>query len=230
MQKYNFKILYDQNKDIKNWLTAARELEFSGKKWRDGLFGYYLEEFDRISKMDETKAHDELQKFIPKHFSKGIKTAKTKLTDQLSKSFLDACTYLENTTGKELAFTNIEIFLTTFPRAPYSTEDGSMYFCIFWNNITSVFLHEMLHIQVYKYWRSQPNTAISTLNDEEYTTLNESLTFLVDGAGPKIAEQPDRGYEKHSNIRTLLKAQWDKTHDFEKLLEYGTAIIKAYES
>ena len=226
MQRYTFKIIYDLEKDIKNWITAVREVEFAGKKWRDGLFGPYLREFDKISVMNDEEAKEELQKYITANFYDKINKAKFMAMEQLSENFLSACNYIEEITGRRLAFNRLKFLLTTFPRAPYSTENGSMYFCVFWENIISTFLHEMLHVQVYKYWRINPNSIISNLTEQEFLALNESITFLANGYNNMHNMQSDSGYPEYSELRLELEEQWNRTHDFERLLVFGVNYIK----
>ena len=225
MKKYAYKILYDFKRDVKNWLSAIDESEFEGKKWREGLYGYYLEEFNKISKMDELDAKKELKKFVPIHFKDIIHKKQLEVEKEYSETFLKACEYVEEITNKPLVTKSIKVYLTTFPRAPYSTEDGIIYFCIFWDNAISTLLHELLHMQVIKYWRNNKDSKISKLSEKEFVYLNESLTFLVNDFANK---QLDVGYEKHSAFRGELKKYWDKGCSFEELLSFASIHIKEY--
>lgn len=224
--EYDFKITYDLEKDTRNWITAAREKEFGGRRWKTGLYGYYLDEFDKISNMSDEEAKAELNIFIPAHFNDEIEAAQIKAQSRLLENFSGACKRIEQITGKKLAFQTVEFFLTTFPRAPYSVEDGSMYFCIFWDNIIDTFLHEMLHIQIHKYWRNNPDSTISKLGEDEFLALNEALTFLVDEPENLPARQSSGRYPLYSGIRKALKTHWRKDQDFESLLLFGADIVK----
>lgn len=225
MRKYTFEIIYTLENDIQNWIAAARENEFEGKKWRDGLYGYYLEEFDKISKMSELDVERELKEFIPIHFKDSICKKQLEVEKEYSETFLRACEYVEKITNRPLAIKSVKVYLTTFPRAPYSVEDGIIYFCIFWDNVISTLLHELLHMQVIKYWRNNKDSKISKLSEKEFVYLNESLTFLVNDFTNK---QLDIGYEKHSAFRDELEKYWDKGCSFEELLSFASSRVDKY--
>lgn len=78
MRKYCFEVIYTLEDDIRNWLAAVKEGEFEGKKWRNGLYGFFLKEFDKISKMSAIDAEEELKKFISMRFKDIISEKKSK--------------------------------------------------------------------------------------------------------------------------------------------------------
>lgn len=225
MKKCSYKILYDLKKDTKNWLSAVDESEFEEKKWQDGLYGYYLEEFNKVSKMSASNAKKELRTFILTHFKNDIRKKQFEVEKEYSRNFLNACEYVEKVTDRPLAIKSVKVYLTTFPRAPYSIKEKTIYFCIFWDDAISTFLHELLHMQVIKYWRNNKRNEISKLSEKDFVYLNESLTFLVNGFTNK---KLDVGYKKHSAFRDELKEYWDKGCSFEELLLFGAMHIQDY--
>ncbi len=230
MEKYTFEIEYVLKNDIKNWLAAVNEGEFEEKKWKDGLYGYYLEEFEKIVSMKNSKkVEKEIEDFVLAHFGEYIFGKQQEIEAEYTEKFLDVCEYIERLTGKALAVKHIKIYLTTFPRAPYSLEDGVVYFCIFWNNAVGILLHELLHMQVIKHWRENKKSDISKLNEKDFVFLNESLTFLIndfDDLSPNV--KIDTGYEKHLTFRNELKKYWNKGCNFEELLSFSVAHIREY--
>lgn len=224
-----FQVVYNSKKDAKNWFDATRRVNFCGKGWSDGLFGYYLDSFNRISKLSDKKAMEEARNLVAFLYDEKVIEKKKKLEEKLKSNFQEACVWIEKITGKKFSKEKTTIFLTTFPRAPYSPEENTMYFYVHWNDIVGIFLHEVLHMQIYRYWRTNPKSIVSKLSKDDFIFLNESMTFLLNEAPMNLVEKNDLGYPKHSEFRKELeKLRKEKKISFEELLEFGAENLKRF--
>lgn len=144
-------VIYDSERDTRNWFDATRTNGFCGRRWSDELFDSYLDSFRRISKPSDKQAAEETQRIVTFLYDNKTIKKKGQLEAKLKSNFQEACEWVEKNTGKEFSNETTTIFLTTFPRIPYSLKENSLYFCIHWDNITWNFPHEALHIRTYHY-------------------------------------------------------------------------------
>jgi len=140
--------------------------------------------------------------------------------------FQNACIKLEEITGKELYRHDFTVHLTTFPRAPYNYENGEFWLPFEWTNPIANFMHETLHFQTIHYWRENSESLASQLDEDDFATLKEALTVVLDGSFVPPMERADQGYEIHKNLRDLLYARWSKGLSFGELVEYGAGLCR----
>ena len=95
-----------------------------------------------------------------------------------------------------------------------------------WGMPMDGFLHELQHFQVDKYWRRNPNSPVSELNDDVYYKLKESLTVILDEELKPIITLPDCSYPEYKELRDALHANWKQYHDFGQLIELGLTLLK----
>lgn len=222
MEIRQFQVIYSPEKDAKNWFDATRSTAFYGKSWSDGLFGYYLKLFNQISKLSDEKALEEAKDIVMSLYDDRARAKKQQIEKKLKSNFQDACAWIEKTTGKHFSEEKTTIFLTTFPRAPYSPEENLFYFCVHWDDIIGVFLHEAIHMQIYRYWRTNSKSRVSELSEDNFIILSESMTFLVNEAPKNLVTKKDSGYPEHSELRKeLSRVRKEKKLNFDELLEFG---------
>ena len=89
-------------------------------------------------------------------------------------------------------------------------------------------LHELLHLQCNAYWREDKNSSISTLSEDDYYALKESLTVILDEEWKPIITLPDCSYPEFKPLRDKLHRYWREHHDFEKLMQYGFIEVQKF--
>jgi hypothetical protein len=222
--KYNYKIEFNLDKDVWNWYDATRNAGFEGLSWRDNTKDSFRDEFDKISELPDEEAKKEAKKFVEKlHKEKASEYNSLKwwIENEFNKKFNKACGWLKEITKHELVCDNFTVLLTTFPRADEFMNKGEVFFCIYWVNPIENFLHEILHWQFQKYWRENPDSPVSRLNNNEWEFLKESLTVIIDCDAKPLVNFEDSGYPAHQDFRNILHKEWQKHHDFEKLVDFG---------
>jgi len=229
--KYNYKIEFDLEKDIWNWYDATRHPSFEGLYWRDRVKDGFQKEFDKITKLPAGEAKIETRKFVKKlHEDKAgeYNSLKWWIENEFEKKFDYACNWLEKTTGRSLACKDFTIWLTTFPRATYSLEKSEMFYSIYWVRPIENFLHEVLHFQLHRYWRENSKSPVSKLSEDYWEFLKESLTIIIDDDVRPLINFTDNGYLAHQEFRKLLHRQWQKCHDFNKLINFGLKNLPSF--
>ena len=115
--------------------------------------------------------------------------------------------------------------ITTFPAMIVYYEEGVIFTYAkidneLWGMPLDGVLHELMHFQT-NYYRENPNSEISTLSEDEYYILKESLTALLDEPWKPIMTLPDASYPEFQALRDKLREYYYECRDFDKLMEYG---------
>ena len=86
---------------------------------------------------------------------------------------------IEKLTKHPIDYDEIIMFLTTYRRCPYDREKGYIQLALSANKLRAlnILAHEVLHFQFHKYYSNLPR--IKSLNFEQFDTIKESLTFLL---------------------------------------------------
>jgi hypothetical protein len=150
------------------------------------------------------------------------------IESDFSDRFDGACKMLEKITKHELSCTKFMIALTTFPRAPYFAKTGLIYFNIYWANPIETFMHEVLHFQFEEYWRNNKKSAVAKLSEGDFQYLKEALTVVIDDEVRPIIRYIDKGYPAQKSYRELLHAEWQKHHNFDKLVDFGLSHLPEF--
>ncbi len=216
-----------------NWRNAARNSVLHGRSWRDDLRSDEDREvFDKIAKMRKKDAEAVLSTFLDKKYitnKDDIDMYIEYLNKVYSVKLNDACELLKKLTGKESYFKKFIIRITTFPRSPYDDKEGSFYMKFNIDNTPiATFLHEALHFQFHNYWREDPKSPVSKLSANDFDYLKESLTVILDNSLVPFIEVFDQVYLSHEKFRKALHKQWQKHHDFDKLVEFGLKELPKY--
>ena len=229
--KYSYTLAYDIERDIWNWYyganysnNAEQLRSMADKKMADSIRRIpTLEEADPIlrpflkTKLDASDS--ELNQFV--------NIAKA----QFAEKFKAGCDAIAAMTGHPLTTTNFTFFVTSFPRMVAFYDEGIIFLYSkiddeLWGMPMDGFLHELQHFQVDKYWRRNPNSPVSELNDDDYYKLKESLTVILDEELKPIITLPDCSYPEYKELRDALHANWKQYHDFGQLIELGLALLK----
>jgi len=218
MSNYSYTINFDINLDAWNWYSACNGVGF-GVDWKQGIDSHVAE---NIVGKTESEAYEFLVPYIKRLCNdNNTKRGEAFIRQRFEDDFANACTALEKITGKPLYRNDFCVRLTTFPRGPYNYEKGEFWLPIQWTNPIANFMHEVLHFQTIHYWRNNPTTTMSRQSDDDFETLKEALTVVLDDSLVPPLEKPDVGYAIHGELRAVLHKHWQATHDFSDLIDFG---------
>jgi len=207
------KFIQNIKKDVRNWQEAIIA-ESYGLKWKD-----YIPDALSIGCIKNEKCITDYLK--NKYYNSGeiilyIKALQNKLnTSEIKKD-------LEFLVGKKFPNKIISVFITTFPRSPYSVANNFFYLRYrsqekgIEKSITNIY-HELMHFLFHwHYW----NKCISYgLDDKQIHILKESLTVLLNPILKKRKLPLDKGYKDHQLLRKRIVRFWQEKQDFNFVLE-----------
>ncbi|MDK2899125.1 MAG: hypothetical protein PWQ10_312 [Patescibacteria group bacterium] len=225
--KYNFKIILDPKKDADNWYDGCNGDSF-GVDWKTRVS---VDIYKNINGKSKKEALKFLIPFLDQTYidkKQDIYNHIAFLEKIYNKKFVKACKKIVDLTGKDLYLNEFTFFITTFPRGPYNFGKGYLWEYIGWNNPIAGFMHELLHFQFHHYWRDDPNSSISKLNEYQFQYFKESLTVILDKDVVPLIEYPDKGYDVHQKFRKELHEFWKTNHNFNELVDFGFKILPNY--
>lgn len=225
MKHYSYTIDYNRQSDIWNWYQACNN-EGYGVDWGERVDA---EVAHKLRVLNYEEAAEYLNHYLNELFIEKkdvINAGRAFVEKRFKDDFENACTKLEQITGKELYRTDFMVHLTSFPRAPYNYEKGEFWLPFEWTNPIANFMHETLHFQTIHYWREGSESLASRLDEEDFGTLKEALTVVLDESCVPPMEKPDQGYDIHKDIRDLLNAKWNSGSSFGELVEYGAELCR----
>lgn len=134
---------------------------------------------------------------------------------------------MERLTKHPIDYDEIIMFLTTYPRCPYNREKWYIWLALSANKLRAlnILAHEVLHFQFHKYYSNLPR--IKALNFQQFDTIKESLTFLLNHEFKDIIMWYDKGYNVHQEFRKKLETYRINSpdKDFDKLIDYACDIV-----
>jgi len=233
--KFSYKIVYDIEKDIWNWLGGGNSSFFDKSNINnidnkdDAMIA------QKIIRLDETTAKEVLRPYLltkkddkNSKLNQFIKLAKIDFSDKYD----EACLVLEKITNKRFIPGKFVFYVTTFPRMPYFYETREIFLYAstddFWGMPIDGFLHEGLHFQFTKYWRNNQKSPVSKLTDNDFDYLKEALTVVLDESLQPLIVVPDTGYPNQANFRKTLHKEWLEHYDFNKLVDFGLKNYKVF--
>jgi len=225
---YTYQIVLDPIKDAWNWYDACNDSIQHGVDWSKDVPNEVLLE---IKGKSETEAYEFIAKFLKQKYiddSGQINDFVKYINERYSENFEISCQLLEKAMGRPIYRKSFTIYITTYPMAPYNYDDGSIFDYIGWTDTIVGLLHELSHMQFTHYWRNNPDSAVSKLNDSEFEWLKESLTVIFDEEFLPFIEKIDKGYEIHKSFREALHKNWKSNHNFDKLVDFGIKILPNY--
>lgn len=214
-------IKIDINQDAWNWWQACNKISH-GVDWKQRI-----EEplrFELAGK-DQNEANAILLPYLERYYTDHQAELQTKLAE--AQRLFDiqspqAFKLMEKVTNKPIYRDSFTCFLTTFPRCPYSLEEGYVWLCALWpaKCYLGTFLHELLHFQFLHYYARIPE--LGYLTSAQIDFLKEALTVILNDVFLPFMCQNDKGYEIHQELRAELKRFWEQNKDFYALILFGT--------
>ena len=216
----------DYKKDARNYFDAANSRMYDGwdfskfvlpeikkrvrgKSWEKSktyLYGLMKENYTRDGKMIN---------LIKKQFSEAWGLVEGKYFKRL-----------ENVMKKPIYTNNFTAYLTTCKRCPYDEKENSFMTNMWESSISAILTsaHEISHLQFHKYYWNQCEKELGSW--KKTNDLKEALTVLLNKKFKDLILAEDKGYPAHHKLREHIAKLWDKTKDFDKVLEGGIKYLK----
>jgi hypothetical protein len=226
--KYAYKIIYNKTRDVVNWYDACNSSIVHGVNWSSSIPAELLGQLHGVS---EETALSIISEYLDKRYvddQAEIDNFISSLLNSYKSKFEVACRKLEDAMGKPTYIDCFTTYVTTVPLGAYNHKEGYMFDYVEWTDPISGVLHELSHMIFTHYWRDNPNSNVSTLTEDQFEWLKESLTVILDEDFLPIIERVDRGYDIHQSFRKELHKYWKKNHDFAKLVKFGQALLPNY--
>jgi hypothetical protein len=231
--KYSYRIIYDIDKDMWNWRGGTKDSMF-GRATVDNIENITDRTIaDQIANLNKLQAEKILKPYLEakradssSQLNKFIPVAE----NDFKNKFTDACKVLERITKRPMASNEFTFYVTTFPRMTVFFDDFVIYmYCStkgVWGMPIDGFLHEALHFQFNHYWRQDSESPVSKLSNNNFDSLKEALTVILDEELRPIITLPDESYPELAYLRDPLHEFWKKYHDFDKLVELGLSELR----
>lgn len=221
---YQIKIIYDIEKDAWNWRDACNKISH----WVDRKTRIDPNVYTNIYGKDKDTAYSFLLPYLSNLYEENKSALDNTLLfsqEIINNKIQQACKIMEEVTWTIIYRDEFTWFITTFPRWPYSYQNGQIWFYYNWpiKNYLWLFLHELLHFQFIHYFKDKE--PISNLNSKQFEVLKESLTVILNHEFLEFLWKPDQWYSIHQNIRVELDDFWKKNKNFNELIEYWCNII-----
>ena len=183
---YTYSLSLDIKRDCWNWYDSTKDAPPLLHSYENMLYGSGQQMFFDLQKCTSLKAAEKI--CLP--FLKNLYQSQNYYQDNikslhahLHQHFLLACAALEKITHQPLYFHHYPIYLTTFPRLPYSEKEGHFFFSAgdSGQRLIAVFLHEGLHLQFHHYYAQTPSLLQAKFTNEAWHALKECLTGVARG-------------------------------------------------
>jgi len=113
---------------------------------------------------------------------------------------------------------DIKAFLTTSDRCGLSIKEGLFFVSIGTNSPERIIMHELLHFYTYYLFFNRAKEL--NLSDKEYYDIKESLTEMLNlEFADLMPKSIDSGYKGHEKLRDIVRSEWKKTKDINKVFE-----------
>jgi len=135
--------------------------------------------------------------------------------DRISEEFDER---LRLITGKQVIDKKINSFLISFGKCSYNLEERYFFVSFFSNNfdIKRIIAHELFHFHFHNYYFKSLQDKIGKSLAQD---IKEALTVLLNIEFKDLIFVPDKGYEKHKDLREFIINQWKIEKNFDKLIE-----------
>jgi len=210
-------IKVDFQKDAWNWLSAILKKQSYGIDWQQFI---PLTLKKKISNKNEKEVANLVNSFLKKKYCiRGKKL--NKYADNLQKSLNNVAdnifTTMETITEKPIYRKHFTGFITTFPRGPYNSKKGYIWFIYDKSNDWQImaFIHELLHMQFAYYYKE---ALLKKINNEQFSFLKESMTVIINKEFAHIISEQDKGYEIHREFRKYLLNLWEHRRGFSQFV------------
>ena len=205
------------NRDAWNWWDACNKVSF-GVDWSERIPSAIR---NKIKGKTREEAFAFLIPYLKKLYIKEkIKTKQNDTKKIFLKSEPSIFNRMRKMTGRKIYKNVFTCYVATFPRAPYDFKKGFAWIPVIWPPETYVrtFVHELLHFQTYAYWKK---SCLKHITEKQFEYLKEALTLILNEAFIDLIVWQDKGYKQHQRLRKKLFVFWNRTKNFENLIEYG---------
>jgi hypothetical protein len=214
--------------DMDNWWAACNSINY-GMDWKMRIAPSLRR---KIAGVPYKKAVKFLKPYLVNLYSERQDSVKVKM-DKCSKYWNsiqgEILRILSRITKRKVWPEKIYCFYTSFPRSPYGWKRTHAWMYIQDRSLnkpkrcTSVMLHEIMHLQVHKYfWKYCEEKGLSY---SQTNHLKEALTFLINEEFSGLVPH-DKGYPIHRKLRIDLRTAWRKDKNFQRLLDAGINLMK----
>jgi len=222
---YTLTLMLDIKKDAWNRYDACNKTS----QWIDRKSKIDPTISEKISWKEKEEAYNFLIPYLENYYKNNEQNINNTIKfwqEIINKNINDACNKLEEITNTKIYKQDFIWYITTFPRWPYNKENW--YIRLYYNRSIKYyiwfFLHELLHFQFIHYYTN--HAAIIDLNQQEFNTLKESLTIILNHELKDFLWKPDEGYTIHKNLREKLDIFRQNNKSFEELVIYWSNLIK----
>jgi len=225
MQSIAVKVNFE--KDLWNWIQAIQKGQSHGISWSQWIP-------DAIKEKIKGKEKKEIAEILQLFLSEKYATEEKLLTDYAEHLEIVLCqindrifTLLEKTTEKPVYRNEFTGFVTTFPRGPYSTKSGHIWFIYEKSDEWQIkaYIHELLHMQFEHYYKEKLRKQI---NEEQFDFLRESMTVILNEEFREITQEIDKGYLIHQEFRKRLLVLWRQRQNFQEFIENAAKEVYQY--
>lgn len=217
--------------DAQNWYYCARD-SFCGVDWVDTIPSEILVV---IKNGVEHEVMEALMTMLEWNY------AKTKLESHIvdlnkwrNDHWWNVFSKMETIVGKSIPVKDIICNITTVLRCPYDPNEWSFMYCPFDEDDkmlkkpeTSIqaITHELLHLMLHYYFEDYIKSC--WLTDDEFHTLKEAQTVILNEEYRNMFTSPDRWYEIHQELRCKLAEFRKQNKDFSQFVDYWIMTVKS---
>jgi len=208
-------------KDLWNWTQAIQKGQSHGISWLRWMPKAVKE---KIKGKEKKEVAEILRLFLEEKYvtEEKLFTAYAEHLETILRQISGRMfALLEKTTEKPICRNEFTGFITTFPRGPYSTKSGYIWFIYGKNDEWQIkaCIHELLHMQFEHYYKEKLRKQI---NEEQFGFLRESMTVILNEEFQGITREIDKGYPIHQEFRKRLLVLWKQRQNFQEFV--GNAV------
>jgi len=216
MQSIAVKVNFE--KDLWNWTQAIQKGQSHGISWAQWIPNVVKK---RIEGKGTEEVTETLRLFLKEKYAAEEKLF-TNYAEHLEMVLCQVSSrifaLLEKVIEKPIYRNEFTGFVTTFPRGPYSTKSGYIWFIYGKSDEWQIkaYIHELLHMQFEHYYKEKLRKKI---NEEQLDFLRESMTVILNEEFREITREIDKGYPIHQEFRKHLLTLWRQRQNFQEFVE-----------
>jgi len=227
MQSIAIKVNFE--KDLWNWIQAIQKGQSHGISWSQWIPDAVVKE--KIKGKEKKEVAEILRLFLEEKYA----TEEKLFTDYAEHLEIVLCqisdrifALLEKMTEKPVYRNEFTGFVTTFPRGPYSTKSGYIWFIYGKGDEWQIkaCIHELLHMQFEHYYKEKLRKQI---NEKQFDFLRESMTVILNEEFREITQEIDKGYPIHQEFRKRLLVLWKQRQNFQEFIENAVKEVGKFQ-
>lgn len=226
MTKVNLKVRVSLSKDAWNVWDACNSSShgMDWSKWAGPKLKKYV-----VGKKEQ-QAYKWLLPFLKEHHKAiGLRKRAKEIKAMLEPEFFRVIKTLEKITKKPFYRKDITLFLTTYPRCPYSWKKG--YIWIRYNKDKNwqihTLLHEMLHFQFMEYYGDEVWKAVG---ENKWDAIKEGMVVILSDYLKDWTGEGEKTYPIYEKFGKELTKIWKRVDgNFEKFIDESVKAVKKYK-